>query len=282
MKIIDRDYELFLVMAKSLSLSRASDQIGIQQSGLSKALRRLELQLGKRLFIRKKSGLELTPYGSSLRDAVGSLRDYWEQHLREKISDESGIQGTLRMGTHASLGMSLVPPLLALMEKDYPAAEMEFRFARSPEVNRQVLNHELDLGIVANPVMFPDLVVRPLFKETVHYWVHRDFKVGRLAEKTVLFNPEMLNIDRLLHRIKPSRLVSVPNYEVLASSLAELPAVGILPELVAKRFPELSSVGRPFFFAQICLVYRKDRFISRTRRELIRRVSEALSKRALG
>ncbi len=279
MKVIDHDLELFLAMAKALNISRASDQLGIQQSGLSKALKRLEARLEQRLFIRKKSGLELTPFGASLKDAVGSLQDHWEHHLREKVSGDPGLQGLFRVGAHASIAISVIPRFLGTMLGDFPGLELELTFARSPEINRQVLNHELDLGFVMNPVMFPDLVVRPITREHVYYWHSKNFPATRVdgdARQVVLYNPEMLNLDRVLSRAKPARLIAVPSYEVLASTLQVTPCLGILPEIVARRYKDLAPQGRPFYPGQLCLVYRKDRFTSRARRALITQVIEAL------
>ena len=65
------DLRTFLACAQTLSFRKASLELGINNTTISRALDRLEEHLGQKLFIRHQSGLALTDEGIGLLDAPG-------------------------------------------------------------------------------------------------------------------------------------------------------------------------------------------------------------------
>ncbi len=71
-------YRIFYTVANTENISRAARQLFISQPSLSKALKKLESDLGVTLFIRSSRGVRLTEEGKLLydyvREAFSSLR----------------------------------------------------------------------------------------------------------------------------------------------------------------------------------------------------------------
>ena len=63
-----RTLRYFLAVAREENMTRAAELLHVTQPTLSRALRALEDELGKKLFLRHSFRIELTPEGMLLRD----------------------------------------------------------------------------------------------------------------------------------------------------------------------------------------------------------------------
>ena len=68
-----RTLRYFLAVAREENMTRASEQLHVTQPTLSKALRALEDELGKKLFERHSFSISLTEEGALLRDRAEDL-----------------------------------------------------------------------------------------------------------------------------------------------------------------------------------------------------------------
>ncbi|MEG1632905.1 MAG: LysR family transcriptional regulator [Oscillospiraceae bacterium] len=80
-----RDIEIFLVSAGSGSFSRAAAQLYLNHATVSRAVARLEHELGVSLFSRDSRGVELTSAGRELLEGGTALLAA-EETLRQKIT----------------------------------------------------------------------------------------------------------------------------------------------------------------------------------------------------
>lgn len=88
---LQKEITYFLAVAESLNISKAAEQLGIQQSGLSRAIHRLEQDLGQKLFQRKNIGLLLTPQGERFYRAVKDTKQRWEENFNLLLNDSDLI-----------------------------------------------------------------------------------------------------------------------------------------------------------------------------------------------
>ena len=78
-----RNLRYFLAVARLENMSRAAEVLHVTQPTLSKAIRSLEDELGKKLFTRHSFSIELTEEGMLLRDRASDLID-----MADKIENE--------------------------------------------------------------------------------------------------------------------------------------------------------------------------------------------------
>lgn len=76
------DLKIFLEVAKNNSFSIAADELYMAQSSVSKAVKRLEEELGVKLFIRKHSSIELTLSGRELYVSLNNLMPEFNKMLK--------------------------------------------------------------------------------------------------------------------------------------------------------------------------------------------------------
>lgn len=70
-----KQLEYFMVIARNLSFTRASNEIYISQPALSRSIASLEKKLGVPLFVRDRHSVSLTPAGEVLAAELPALQE---------------------------------------------------------------------------------------------------------------------------------------------------------------------------------------------------------------
>jgi len=139
---------IFLTVAQSSTLTRASKQLGLAQPSLSKQLAGLEESVGTRLFDRGHNRLILTDAGRVLlRHAQNVLReiDEAEAELREFAGGKRAI---VRVAGLNSVIKTLVPD--ALMHCHTAAGlEIDIQEAAPGEVLEMLYSRQIHIGLIA-------------------------------------------------------------------------------------------------------------------------------------
>jgi LysR family transcriptional regulator, glycine cleavage system transcriptional activator len=152
----------FEAAARHLSFTRASAELNVTQTAISHQIRRLEAQLGLRLFLRRNRSLALTrdaeSYLPSVRAAFEDLRRATER-LKRPSRDR-----LLILSTMASLAAKWLLPRLAQFQEAHPGIEVRIS-SSSHLVDFQ--REEVDLAIRYGRGHWPGLRARWLMAEDI-------------------------------------------------------------------------------------------------------------------
>ena len=129
----------FVRVVEAKSFAAAAAQLGMTPSGVSRAVSRLEAQLGARLLFRSTRSLRLTDDGSAFharcKEILADLTEATEAlELRQPKPT-----GKLRVGISLSVGRAAVIPRLAEFEQRYPghpARAVDERLPDGPQRRR--------------------------------------------------------------------------------------------------------------------------------------------------
>jgi LysR family transcriptional regulator, glycine cleavage system transcriptional activator len=117
----------FEAAARHLSFTQAASELNVTQTAISHQIRRLEDELGIRLFVRKNRALALTPeareYLPGIRAAFNDLRLATDRLLRK---DDNNV---LTVSTLASLAAKWLLPRLSAFQEAHP--EIDVRITTS-------------------------------------------------------------------------------------------------------------------------------------------------------
>ena len=123
-----RTLAIFVKVAERQSFVRAADDLGITQSGVSNAIKRLEEQTGTRLLARTTRRVSLTEDGAAYfercRQALAEIEEA-EQVLKEAQHKPSG---NLRIDVPVSYGRIKIVPLLGRFQAQYPDIRFSVTF----------------------------------------------------------------------------------------------------------------------------------------------------------
>lgn len=148
-----RALRYFAAVAETGHMTRAAEQLGIQQPPLSTQIRTLERTLGLQLFKRHPRGVTLTEAGRLFQAEARRLLDDAEaMRLRMKRVAE-GQAGVLRVGfTSSAAAHRFVPDALRAFRQAFPGVELQLREANAAGLTEALAAGRLHAALLRRPV----------------------------------------------------------------------------------------------------------------------------------
>ncbi len=126
MKQVDwDDFRVFLGLARAQSALEASQSMGMNQSTLSRRLRKLEESIGAKLFDRNSHGHSLTSAGHRLLEHVEKLETTLAAVETDVSGDSMALSGEIRLGATEGFGSHFLAPHLAHFCTQHPAITID-------------------------------------------------------------------------------------------------------------------------------------------------------------
>ncbi|HEY2020398.1 LysR family transcriptional regulator [Paraburkholderia sp.] len=159
----------FTTVADTGNLSRASDQLHLTQSAISKHIKTLEEELHTKLFERTPAGMSLTSRGRKLLPLAVETIAAASRMISAANGLNQEIVGPLRLGTIIDPGSIRLGALLNTIVARYPRIDIQLEHGISGGILKRVVNRELDAGFYLGHVQHPLLAATALTHE--HYVV---------------------------------------------------------------------------------------------------------------
>lgn len=164
-----RALRYFVAVAETGHMTRAAEQLGIQQPPLSQQVKALERELGVLLFRRHPRGVALTDAGRLFQvEALRILQDM--AAMKQRMARvASGQAGTLGVGfTSSAAAHRFMPQALRAFRRDHPGVELQLREDNAAELTEALAAGRLHCGLLRVPVARPEgLVFETLLREPV-------------------------------------------------------------------------------------------------------------------
>lgn len=155
--------EQFVILARTKNFTRAAEELNLSQSALSRAIQKLEDQLGQPLFERKPREVVLTDLGELLLERAKKILKLVEDTFSEVA--EAGRRGRVRLGAIPTIAPYLLPSLLGSFAEKHPEISVIVQEDTTEALIKSCSHGEIDLAIVALPIIAKYLEVQPLFSE---------------------------------------------------------------------------------------------------------------------
>ena len=114
-----RTLRYFLAVAREENMTRAAEQLHVTQPTLSKALKALEDELGKKLFTRHSFSIRLTEEGLLLRNRAEDLVSMADRIEKEFVSLDNITGGDLYFGLAESYQISFLAREIHAFKQSY-------------------------------------------------------------------------------------------------------------------------------------------------------------------
>ncbi|MCZ7865764.1 LysR family transcriptional regulator [Agrobacterium salinitolerans] len=137
----------FTEVARSGSIRKASEELNVATSALSRQIKKLEDELGTPLFERFSDGLRLTLAGEIvLRHARETLHDY--SIMRSDLGDLTGKKtGRVHIACLDSLTVQFLPELVRRFHTRHPAIDFRVRTESYNNIFRFLTEGDCDIGV---------------------------------------------------------------------------------------------------------------------------------------
>lgn len=148
-----------------LNLTEASQSLNTSQSGVSKQIRELEIELGIEIFVRK--GKRLTGLTRAGEGAVKLIERVLAEteNLKRLASEFSGEdRGRLVIATTHNQARYALPDVVLKFAQEFPNVQLELRQVTPKQAAGSVLRGEADIAIATEALdQFADLLTFPCF-----------------------------------------------------------------------------------------------------------------------
>lgn len=154
----------FKKMAECEHLTRASEELFLSPSALSKAITSLEDEIGIVLFERNGRNIRLNRYGKYFYDYVDKATGEIDEGIRFIQRAANVCTGSIRLTSIFSPGTNYLPELLQLFYKDYPDVHIDLCEKTTRQILSELLDNTTDLGICSEFVQADEyaLIARDL------------------------------------------------------------------------------------------------------------------------
>ncbi|MEH7416560.1 LysR family transcriptional regulator [Neobacillus drentensis] len=141
----------FLTVAREGSMTAAADFLHVTQPTLSRQLKDLEQELGKKLFIRSSHSIILTDEGMLLRKRAEEIIDMVDKLETEFSSMEETISGDVFIGGGETDAMRQIARVVKDLQLRYPHIRYHLYSGNEDDVTERLDKGLLDFGILIEP-----------------------------------------------------------------------------------------------------------------------------------
>ena len=289
--MIFEECKLFRDVAHSRSMSRAAQLNGISQSAATQHIQQLESRMGVELLDRTTRPLGLTAAGKLYADLCRDVLRREEDFTSAMADLKGAIEGTFRVASIYSIGLSELPRLREEFAVVCPDVQLHVEYLRPNKVYEAVLADLADVGFISYPESNRDLTVIPWREErmTVAAYPSHPFAGRELlrpdeltGQDFIAFDEEVIirrELDKFFreNHIEATISMQFDNIQSIKEAVALGSGISILPELtMAAEVEQGRLVSIPLDSPELVrptgIIHRKKKKLTRAGQEFLRMV----------
>ena len=238
------------------SLTKAADHLCLTQSALSHSIKKLEYQLGSKLWQIKGRNIQLLVAGEKILRLAERLLPQFEHTEQELKKITAGIQGTLRIGMECYPCYQWLIKVVGPFLKQYPDVDVDIHKAFQFGGIGAILAYDIDLLITPDPIFKKSLNYIPILNYELVLVVSKQHP---LAQTPWILPEHLANEDILTYPVEQSRLdlfsqfiipagvsikthKTIENMEIMMQLVNANRGITALPYWLAKEYQQQLSI----------------------------------------
>ncbi|WP_425060105.1 HTH-type transcriptional regulator CynR [Sporomusa carbonis] len=276
--------EYFLTVSKLGNFTRAAEELHVAQPSVTKAIHKLEEELGVQLFDRSQKKIALTPEGQAFYARINKILFDIRQAVDEMEDFKKLNRGTIKFAAPPMIGAYLFPNIFNLFKNSYPNLDLVVYEEGSLAAQSMIEKEELDLGMIILPESRTVLNTVPITREEIMLCLSPQHPLS--AAKSVCFTqlrdePFILLKEEFFHRrlvlnecsrhgFTPHVVFSSSQIETIKAMVSGNVGISFLMNMVVRNHPHLVSVplAEPLAIT-IGLVWKKGKYLSKAAQAFI-------------
>ena len=269
--------QVFQAVVRERSFSRAAEKLFRTQPAVSISIRKLEDWVGQPLFLRGSGAKSLTDAGVLLLEYADRMLNLREE-IRKGMKELRGLErGQVAVGVNESSIHALLPGLERYRQL-HPGIHIRVQRVFSRDVPREVMNHQLDLGVISYLPEDRELATTEFYRDSLAFVVwpgHRlakksEVDIRELGEENfvahIVESPYRQSVVQMFarHRVPLRMGIEMPTIESIKLFVEMKQGVAIIPRMCVER--EVASgtlcalrLRQMRIVRKLYLVYRRDR-----------------------
>jgi LysR family transcriptional regulator, hydrogen peroxide-inducible genes activator len=189
----------FLALSQTLNFTRAAEMCNVTQPALSRAIQRLEAELGGALIYRERSLTQLTEFGRTMRPHLQAMLEAAEAAHAVARTHHTEEHAMLRLGLGPAVGLARIAGAIRSMTHCDARLIVQFDEGSNASLGESMLADRLDCALLPDQSDLPDRLHRwPLYDENCVVVLPADHRL--VAQKAIakddLFGETLLLGDR--------------------------------------------------------------------------------------
>jgi len=247
-----RALEIYLGLCRNLHFSQTSEQFHLSPSALSRAIQRLEQEMGCALLIRDNRAVSLTAQGEVFRQYAEEVVARGEQLRIDLGQSLATLTGKLSLFASVTASQSILPTVLARFRREYPGVEIQLETGYAGNA-LQRLSEGCDVVVAALPEtedvhttrrIITSIAVVTIAPVTVNHLASGDIDWSTLPLVLPAAGPTRVYVEDWFHgqHIQPKIYSEVAGNEAILALVALGCGVGFVPQLVLENSPLADQV----------------------------------------
>ena len=247
-----KELEVFIHLSQSLHFGKTSEAMHLSVSAVSRAIQRLEEEVGVKLFERDRRRVRLTAAGREvLRYAEQTLLSW--RSLNQRLHQQGeALQGEISLFCSVTASYSVLNTVLEVFRQRYPGIDLKLHTGDQADAVDRIAEGKEDVGITVRPPQLPSsLDYLPLSRSALQLLVPNipclvseqiarhggDVDAALLASLPFILPERGVARDLIMqwfrHRqLRPNVYAQVSGHEAIVSTVGLGLGIGVVPDLV--------------------------------------------------
>lgn len=269
----------FVEVARRGGFTRASEALHVTQPAVSKMIKALEEELGTPLLLRERRQVTLTQAGRLVLERAQGVLDSMRVIEEEVVQLTSLRRGRLRLGLPPIVGVTYFPQLLAEFHRAHPGIVLEIREEGSHNIEKLVLDRDLDVGAVVLPTDEEAFGTLPFVSDALGVVLHpghplagrRSLPLRDLRDSHfVFYRPDYALHGHILDACRrsgftPEVVSESSHWDFIVELVAANIGVALLPQTICRQLDERRvrsiPMSDPLIPWKVALIWRRDRHL---------------------
>lgn len=284
--------KVFCDLIDTRSFSKAASKNFISQSAVSQQVKALEEKFDRKFVERNRGGLLPTEAGKAFYQGCREILERYDMLTEEMKGMSNTVSGQVRIATIYSVGLHELSPFVKSFIKTYPQVNIHIEYSRPNKIYEDAVSGGIDVGIVAYPVIRPQINVLTFRTDLLTLVCSPDsnlasrkrINISNLnGQRFIGFErdiPTRKAVDKILRtrRINVQYVMEFDNIETIKQAVEANLGVAILPRATVEnevRAGTLYAVDFTESFERpIAIVHRKGKIFSAAARRFINLLTE--------
>lgn len=157
--------KLFVDLANAGNFTKVANENYVTQAAVTLQIRKLESELGVRLFHRTTRSVTLLEAGQRLLPYAREILQKADEASLAVRDTKDEVTGLVRIASVHSVGLYEMPPYIKQFLKKYPLVSLRIDYRNSDAIYRSLHDNDIDIGIVAYPSEMPRLECIPFLSD---------------------------------------------------------------------------------------------------------------------
>lgn len=155
----------FLAICETQNFTRAAEACRVAQPSLTKAIKKLEEELGGELFRRERNHTQLTDLGQLMKPHLSTIFSATTAAKADADVFKLNEKTTVNLGVMSTIGPSQMIGFISQLRSEVPTLDLNIREATGQALVDALIEGEIDIGLIGLPELPERLRALPLYSE---------------------------------------------------------------------------------------------------------------------